>query len=571
MAEPIFKYAITQDYTIPTGVAGAYYNGVAKPSGIGIHSSGNQNAGIDSEISFMTGNYMNAFTSAWTSNTKTVEIASTDYRQWGIGPEGNPYLVQIEMTEDKRLTDAQHLESIDRASFWGAVQLWYYGLKPSNAEGSGSGTVWTHNAVSHHLGGTNHVDPMAYLQRHGTNWTEMYNQIVAYYNLLAENGDTNRVVSIADKVGNEAVVKDKASEAKEETASKQTTPKPATGNTHTVQKGDTLYSIGKANNVSVDELKKLNGLSSNTLSIGQELKVKGTPTKDVAETYEVVKGDTLWGIGQAHNMTAQEIKDLNNLSSDTLSIGQTLKLKEGESEIAKPDTYKVKKGDTLWGISQKTGVSVADLKEFNGLDSNIISINQELKLDSTGVPAGKELQPYVGNEDKWSNMQVGDTVTIRKGATKWLNENLKQSEPMSKDFTGTIDTIKEIIPVKIGYSDEAYLLEKLGTIILQQDVVEPRETVTYTVQKGDTLYAIANKFGITVDELKEYNGLTSNIISVGQVLRSTEPDSKAPADVPDEAVEKEVQPVVEGTEEEAIELADNEVLLNQVVYVVTEK
>ena len=413
MSQPIFKYKIDQKYTIPHGTTGGYARGVAKPSGVGIHSSGNPNAGIDSEITFMTCNYMNAFTSAWCSDTKIVEIYNTDYMQWGIGAVMNPYLVQIEMTEDKRMTDKQHLTSIDRCAFWAAVQLWHYGLECTDAEKTGKGTVWTHYAVSVHKGGTNHVDPHAYLKRHGTNWVEMFNQIKAYYELLQANGDTNMVVSIADKQGDKAVIKTSAIE---------------------------------------------------------------TPKATVSS--------------------------------------------------AKPEAT---------------------------------------------VPEGKELQKYIGNKGEWSDMRVGDTVTIRSGHKHWLNKNLKQMEIANKDYSGTVDTIDKIYDVKIGYSDKAYLLKKLGVVILQQDLVEPRETTTYTVQTGDSLWKIANRFGLSVQELKDYNNLKSDVIHVGQLLVATKPDSNVTEELPKEAVKKEGQPLASSTKASAIVLADNEVLLDDVVYVITPK
>ena len=123
-----FKYTVNQKYTIPTGYAGPYARGKGKPDGIVYHSSGNRNASFLSEINYMSNNFKNAFTSAWANYNEIREIASTDYRQWGVGPKGNPYYVQIEMTEDKNLTDKQHLQLIDRTAFWGAVQLAYYNL-----------------------------------------------------------------------------------------------------------------------------------------------------------------------------------------------------------------------------------------------------------------------------------------------------------------------------------------------------------------------------------------------------------------------------------------------------------
>jgi LysM repeat protein len=97
---------------------------------------------------------------------------------------------------------------------------------------------------------------------------------------------------------------------------------PTSTNTYVVKSGDTLYSIANKNNTTVDELKTLNNLSSNTLSIGQVLKLPFTTI-----TYTVVKGDTLYSIAQKYNTTVSSIETLNNLSTSNLSIGQKLIIK----------------------------------------------------------------------------------------------------------------------------------------------------------------------------------------------------------------------------------------------------
>jgi len=92
--------------------------------------------------------------------------------------------------------------------------------------------------------------------------------------------------------------------------------------TYKVVKGDTLYSIARKFNTTVDELKSLNNLTNNTISIGQILKIPSGNTT----TYTVVKGDTLYSIAKRFNTTVDKLKSLNNLTNNTLSIGQILKI-----------------------------------------------------------------------------------------------------------------------------------------------------------------------------------------------------------------------------------------------------
>ena len=142
-----------------------------------------------------------------------------------------------------------------------------------------------------------------------------------------------------------------------------------------VKKGDTLYSIAKRYKLSVDELKRINNLINNTLSIGQVLKLK-----DDNNVYVVKKGDTLYGISKLFNTSIEELKKINNLENNILSIGQSLIIPMvGESNINKI-LHTVEKGDTLWSIARKYSTTVSDIKALNNLTSNILSIGQILKI-----------------------------------------------------------------------------------------------------------------------------------------------------------------------------------------------
>ena len=152
-----------------------------------------------------------------------------------------------------------------------------------------------------------------------------------------------------------------------------------TGNTYTVKKGDSLWSISKKFGVTVDELKKYNNLTSNLLNIGQVLKI---PTKDETiidtNTYTVKRGDTLYSIANAYNIPVNELKKYNNLTSNTLSIGQILKIPTTSETVG--NTYVVKRGDSLYSIANAYNISVNELKNYNNLTSNLLSIGQVLKI-----------------------------------------------------------------------------------------------------------------------------------------------------------------------------------------------
>lgn len=162
-------------------------------------------------------------------------------------------------------------------------------------------------------------------------------------------------------------------------------PAGTTTSTYTVKKGDTLYSIANTYNTTIDEIKKLNNLTSNNLSIGQVLKLEPT---ELTETYIVKNGDTLYSIAKRYNSTVNDLKQLNNLTKDTLSIGQSLLVPAGEvveDIITEDTTYIVKSGDTLYSIARIYNTTVDELKSLNNLKTNLLSVGQVLKVPTTKI------------------------------------------------------------------------------------------------------------------------------------------------------------------------------------------
>ena len=162
-------------------------------------------------------------------------------------------------------------------------------------------------------------------------------------------------------------------------------PSGTTTSTYTVKKGDTLYSIANTYNTTIDNIKKLNNLNSNNLSIGQVLKIAPT---ELTETYTVKKGDTLYSIAKKYNTTVNELKQLNNLTNDTLSIGKSLLVPAGEITediITTNQTYTVKSGDTLYSIAREYNTTPEELRTLNNLATNLLSVGQKLIIPTTSI------------------------------------------------------------------------------------------------------------------------------------------------------------------------------------------
>lgn len=150
----------------------------------------------------------------------------------------------------------------------------------------------------------------------------------------------------------------------------------AGNNAYIVKKGDNLYSIARKYNVSVDEIKKINNLYNNNLSIGQQLKIPQN------NNYYIVKnGDTLYSISKKYNVSVEDLKKLNNLSNNNISIGQRIIIPKSISNT----TYKVMKGDTLYSIAKKYNVDIKDIMNINNLTKTTLQINQILKIPKNNI------------------------------------------------------------------------------------------------------------------------------------------------------------------------------------------
>jgi len=273
---------------------------------------------------------------------------------------------------------------------------------------------------------------------------------------------------------------------------------------YTVEKGDNLYDLAIKYDTTVDEIKRYNNLTSDSLSIGQKITIpcgdqdSGVDTLPNYVTYTVKKGDTLYSIAKEFNTTVDKIKKDNNLQSDSLTVGSTLILNNngnyGEGVVEECygeeytpelyDTYIVQNGDNLYGIARKFNTTVDEIKRINGLSDNNLSIGQELKIPSSS--SGASTNNY--------KVQRGDSLYS-----------------IAKKFNTTVDELKRLNNLSSNSL-------AIGDVLKIPTSSMGSSTTSYKVQSGESLYSIAKKFNTTVDEIKRKNGLTSNLLSIGQEL-----------------------------------------------------
>lgn len=177
---------------------------------------------------------------------------------------------------------------------------------------------------------------------------------------------------------------------------------------YTVQKGDTLYSLANKYNVSIEQIQGANGLSSETIMVGQQLEVptlvethteheQQIHAKNVeSSTYIVQRGDTLYSLAKEYGVTIEQLQKGNGLTTENIKDGQSLDIpstmvnnnvqtKEIQGKKGSFATYTVAPGETLWSIARKFNMSVADLKLYNNMSSDMVLIDQKLVIQSNNL------------------------------------------------------------------------------------------------------------------------------------------------------------------------------------------
>jgi LysM repeat protein len=243
-----------------------------------------------------------------------------------------------------------------------------------------------------------------------------------------------------------------------------------------------------------------------------------------ASTHKVEKGDTLSKIASKYQTTVPQLKSINGLQSDMIFVNQTLKVSLAAVETSKNEAtapistndYVVISGDYLGKIANKFNTSVAELKSLNGLNSDMIYVGQTLKVSGNAGAAPPPPTPPV--ETPVTPPSDSSVYTIVSGDT--LGK-------IGLQFNMSVADLKLVNGLT---SDKIYVGQKLKVNGKAAEVtptptpsvappVQSEKTSEYTIKNGDTLGGISLQFKMTVQKLKEINGLNSDKIYVGQKLK----------------------------------------------------
>ncbi|MGI2328625.1 LysM peptidoglycan-binding domain-containing protein [Planococcus sp. YIM B11945] len=244
-----------------------------------------------------------------------------------------------------------------------------------------------------------------------------------------------------------------------------------------------------------------------------------------ASSYTVKPGDSLWKIASENNVSVSNLKQWNKLTSDLIHANQTITLNAPTTTSVKQttaptksttasSTYIVKSGDTLSKIAKTYKTSVSALQKLNGISGSLIRVGQQLKVNGTATTPAASNKPATPAatapvSSKTYKVVGGDTLSsIAKkhgvsvaNLTKWNN------------LSSSLIRVGQVLKIENSASTSQPIPAKPAT------PAPAAPTGTYKVVSGDTLSGIANRHGVSVTQIMNWNNLTSHLIRVGQVLK----------------------------------------------------
>jgi membrane-bound lytic murein transglycosylase D len=247
--------------------------------------------------------------------------------------------------------------------------------------------------------------------------------------------------------------------------------------------------------------------------------------------YKVRRGENLRSIALRYGVNVYELRDWNNIHGNKIAAGKKIKILSAKNfnYMASTDKnsnkssiykYRVKRGDSISEIAHKFGVSVTSLKKWNNLTSNALTTGKSLKIfsDSKTSSLGDNTLKNSANINYYK-IKAGETITAiaerykvpASSIRKWNNlkgnkiiagTNLKiYSDAGVNDISDNNSTTKTTINKK-----------------LVKKTVKKSENF-YSVKHGDSLFAIAKKYGITVEDLRNMNKIKGNKLNQGQKIK----------------------------------------------------
>ena len=275
---------------------------------------------------------------------------------------------------------------------------------------------------------------------------------------------------------------------------------------YTVKRGDNLSSLADKYDVSAFQIKKWNNLKSNAIAYGKSLKI-------------------ITGGNEAKSLKKESIID--TVPSQIISKNQSIVAKTAKEETtltrgvaAKENafTYLVQKGDNLYTIAQKYNVTIAELQEWNNISNDNLQYGALLQIASKELESKEEIAVAQERKDIEYVVQKGDNLNAI--ATKF-GSSLADLRLWNKLADNKISIGKTLVVAK---DEVAIVTEKadVSSFKTKSTVASSskKSAAEYSVKKGDSLFSIAKKYpGVTISDLKKWNDIRNEDIQPGMKLK----------------------------------------------------
>jgi LysM repeat protein len=320
---------------------------------------------------------------------------------------------------------------------------------------------------------------------------------------------------------------------------------------HKLEPKETLYSLGKRYHVSVAEIQKVNPQEKDGYKIdqiGRELLIPYKEEEFASSTgvitqkpdgkqHVVNAGETIYSISKQYNVSQDDIMKWNDLESTILDIGQKLWVSnpakfpsedqkhDGEKETVQKEevVHVVDLGETIYSISKQYGVTQSEIIELNDLKDNNIAVGQKLIIKTASKREKQEKKQEPKNQyqtpsvQTFHNAKKGETYEKVAEIYGLQKSKLKKWNKFKDPFVG--GEVIKIVPPEIEKEKSADVdVEKN-----EEDSINGSRI--HTVQSGETLYSLSEKYRVEVEDLRKWNSLNNYQISKGQKLYVQNPDA----------------------------------------------
>lgn len=287
---------------------------------------------------------------------------------------------------------------------------------------------------------------------------------------------------------------------------------------HQVRSGESLYVLSRRYNISIEEIRRANQLSGNLLRVNQVLLIPSLqhPPSSSSERmiagviqHRVSPGESLSVISERYRVSMNEIRRNNNISGDTIRAGQTLLIPVGEpltsattASASSPGgmlRHVVRNGESLSTISSRYNVTIAQLRQANNIRGDIIQAGQTLNIPA----AQRTITQSQNTRMVRHEVRAGESLSVLSDRYNTPIVEIRRANNLRGDLLRVGQVLQ--VPVRQQASTPAGGQQIAGGI-------------QHRVREGESLSVLSDRYNVPIRDIRQANGLRGDLLRAGQVL-----------------------------------------------------